>query len=354
MNKTQPNNHKALNVILGIHRGQELLKLSAERLRTLTVLGIATLFMISPFQVPTTIVQATPTDLSGMKIALYYGDPSSSEESRSALDAMFSWMNATVDILYAADIIVGDLSDYDMLVVPGGWAGTYNSDLAGTGITAIQNFVWNGGAFFGTCAGAYFGCDKLLWEGGFIEYPLDLFDGYGIGPIDEIASWPNRAMTEVIINQTSPLIDLSGEPENHSIQYFGGPWFNITGKEGIHSLATYAENDESAMIAFEYENGRVFLSGPHPEWEEDSARDNSIGWDAAFDDNGSEWPMMLKVSFWLLENSITTPTTTTTPTGATSPTTTNPGEPLFLDPLVIASVVIWGAVIVVLVLIKRR
>jgi len=55
----------------------------------------------------------------------------------------------------------------------------------------------------------------------------------------------------------------------------------------------------------------VFLSGPHPEWEEDSQRDNSI-WENEFDDQGSEWDMMMKVSLWLvedLESSTTTPPT---------------------------------------------
>jgi glutamine amidotransferase-like uncharacterized protein len=309
------------------------------------VLVILTLLAVGPFHIMTTAAQTNPTDLTGLKIALYYGDPATSASSRTALQFMFSWMNASVDVLYASDIIDGDLSNYDMMVVPGGWAGTYNQDLAGTGITEIRNFIRDGGAFFGVCAGAYFGCDKIIWEGGALEYQLDLFDGYGIGPVEEIATWPNRAMCEIFINQTSPLIDLSGEPANHTIQYFGGPWFDIAGKEGIYSLATYAANNESAMIAFEYEDGRVFLSGPHPEWEEDSDRDNDIGWDNAFDDFGSEWGMMLKVSLWLLENSgsETTSLTSTISDNAISP-----------DTIVIIGGISLGAIIVVLVLLKRR
>jgi hypothetical protein len=116
-------------------------------------------------------------------------------------------------------------------------------------------------------------------------------------------------------------------------------------------LATYAENDESAMIAFEYDDGRVFLSGPHPEWEEDSARDNSIGWDAVFDDFGSEWPMMLKVSLWLLENSWPA---TTSPTSTTTPSTTDPIDPFILDPMVIVMVVSWGILFVAAIVVKRR
>ena len=314
------------------------------------VLVIMTLFVFSPFCITRAVSQTHSTDLDGMKIALYIGS-STSTNSRTSMQFMFSWMNASVDILYASDISGGALSDYDMLAVPGGWAGDYNVDLAGTGITEIRNFVEDGGAFFGVCAGAYFGCDKLLWEGGILEYPLNLFEGFGIGPVEEIAVWPNRAMTEIVINQTSPLIDLSGEPENHTVMYFGGPWFDIAGKEGIHSLATYAANNESAMIAFEYEDGRVFLSGPHPEAEEDSDRDNVISWDNAFDDFGSEWDMMLKVSLWLLENS---GSETTSPTSTSSPSNTTPEEPFKLDPMVVISIISWGVLVIALVLFRRR
>ncbi|MFX1559645.1 MAG: BPL-N domain-containing protein [Promethearchaeota archaeon] len=262
--------------------------------------------------------QTSPTDLDGVSIAVYYGDPSSSASSRTALQLMFEWMNATVDILYASDINNGGLSEYDMVVIPGGWAGTYNEDLAGSGITEIREFVRDGGSFFGVCAGAYFGCDLIYWEGVAIDYPLGLFAGNGIGPVEEIAVWPDYAMAEIILNHSSSIIDFSGEPANHTVMYYGGPWFDVSGHEDVHTLATFAANNQSAMIAFEYEEGRVFLSGPHPEWEEDSNRDNS-SWENGLDDKGSEWNMMLSVALWLVENHSTTPTTTTSPTTSSSP-----------------------------------
>jgi glutamine amidotransferase-like uncharacterized protein len=277
-----------------------------------------TLFLLSPLHVSLATAQTIPRDLSGVNIALYHGDASSSTSSRTALQSMFSWMNASVDILYASDINEGDLANYDMIAIPGGWAGTYNVDLAGKGITEIRSFVEDGGAFFGVCAGAYFACDKLRWESGFLEYQLDLYAGYGVGPIEEIADWPNYDMAEIAINQTSPLIDLTGEPANHSVMYYGGPWFEITDQEGIHTLATYTANNRSAMIAFEYEEGRVFLSGPHPEWEEDSDRDGS-SWENGFDDKGSEWNMMLSVALWLVESQAGTTETTSRTTDHTPP-----------------------------------
>lgn len=275
-----------------------------------------TLLVLSPYHIMLVDGETPRADLNGVNIALYYGDASSSSSSRTALQFMFSWMNATVDTLYASDIKNGDLADYDMIVIPGGWAGTYNEDLAGSGIIEIQEFVEDGGSFFGVCAGAYFGCNLISWEGGTIDYPLGLFGGWGVGPIEEIASWPNYAMTRIQINHSSLIIDFSDEPVNHTVMYYGGPWFDISGQEDIHTLATYEANNKSAMIAFECEEGRVFLSGPHPEWEEDSNRDNST-WENDLDDDGSEWDMMLSVALWLVEN---LEVTTETPTPTDGPT----------------------------------
>ena len=285
--------------------------------RIIIVLLIATLVMVSPFFVTSSRAQDEPTDLEGVSIALYFGDSGASTSSRTALQFMFSWMNATVEVVYASDIVDGDLVDFDMLVIPGGWAGTYNEELAGIGITEIREFVQDGGAFFGVCAGAYFGCDLISWEGGTIDYPLGLFGGWGIGPIEEIAEWPDYAMCEISLNHSSSIIDFSGEPANHSVMYYGGPWFDVSGQEGIHTLATFEANNKSAMIAFDYEEGRVFLSGPHPEWEEDSNRDNCT-WENGLEDAGSEWNMMLAVALWLVENVETTPDTTT-PRSTTGP-----------------------------------
>lgn len=269
--------------------------------RTFVALAIIAMFILTGTTYAQAQTPADQIDLSGVSVAVYFGDQSSSQSSRNALTFMFQWMNASTDLLYASDIIDGELSNYDMVVIPGGWAVTYNNELGTTGIAEIRRFVREGGAFFGVCAGAYFACDKVTWEGTTYDYSLDLFDGTGVGPVEEIASWPNYDMSEISVNHSSDIIDFSGEPSTHSVMYYGGPYFESESQDGIHTLATFSANSQSAMIAFEFNSGRVFLSGPHPEWEEDSQRDNSI-WENEFDDQGSEWDMMMKVSLWLVED----------------------------------------------------
>ncbi|TFF92262.1 hypothetical protein EU546_07700, partial [Candidatus Thorarchaeota archaeon] len=124
---------------------------------------------------------------------------------------------------------------------------------------------------------------------------------------------PGYSMCQISLNQGTELLDLSGEPENHSVMYWGGPYFVPDESAQVEILAKYSINDEPAMIAFEQGASRVFLSGPHPEWEEDSTRDGQ-DWGDLFDDRGSEWPMMLTVACWLTNRTAsTTSTTETTP-----------------------------------------
>jgi glutamine amidotransferase-like uncharacterized protein len=291
------------------------LETSTRSYRSFVALAVVVMFILTLGTNAQAQTPANRIDLSGVRVAVYFGDQSSSQSSRNALTFMFQWMNASTDLLYASDIIDGELSNYDMVVIPGGWAVTYNSELGTTGITEIRQFVREGGAFFGVCAGAYFACDKITWEETTYDYSLDLFDGTGVGPIEEIASWPNYDMCEISVNHSLDIIDFSGEPFTHSVMYYGGPYFESESQDGVHTLATFSVNGKSAMIAFEYNSGRVFLSGPHPEWEEDSQRDNSI-WENEFDDQGSEWDMMMKVSLWLVED--LEPSTTPPPTLALS------------------------------------
>jgi glutamine amidotransferase-like uncharacterized protein len=271
------------------------------------------------------------TDLTGIKVAVYEGvtdEQSSSLSSRTALFWMFRWMNATVDVVSAADIRDNILDEYDIIAIPGGWAWAYFQDLTNSGVAKIRSFVENGGAFFGVCAGAYFACDNIRWEGNPIAYSLDLYPNLGIGPIEAIAAWPGHNMTKINLNKAGDGPDLSGEPDSHIVMYYGGPYFETSGTERVNILATYDVNDEPAIISYEYELGRIVLSGPHVEWEEDADRDGVV-WENVYDDEGSEWDMMLQISLWLSENGFETTTSTTSSTSTTTTAVPSPTRPPF-------------------------
>jgi glutamine amidotransferase-like uncharacterized protein len=254
-----------------------------------------------------------PHDLTDIRVAVYDGGedvfPEPRESSAAALYWMFRWMNASVDVVNSSTIKQGILDEYDVIAVPGGYAYNYHLDLGSSGANAIEEFVARGGGYWGSCAGAFYACYEFQWteygDTGTYYYGVDLFLGKGVGPIAGIADWPNYAMTGVSLNMTNGLISFSEEPENHSIMYYGGPYFETDGVDGVTTVATYAYNDMPAMIAFEHGSGRVFLTGPHPEWEEDSFRDGCL-WDNALDDDGSEWELCKQVSLWLSSSGGTT------------------------------------------------
>jgi glutamine amidotransferase-like uncharacterized protein len=271
------------------------------------LLVVCLLVLLIGVQTITLQVEAqVPDDLDGVNVAIYDGalgvTSEPRESSAAALYWMFRWMNATVKMVNSSMIKQGVLNDFQLIAVPGGYAYNYYLDLGISGANDIRDFVADGGVYWGSCAGAFYALDEFEWseygETTTQYYGLGLFPGRGVGPIIGIADWPNYAMTEVLINTTNALIDLSQEPSSHSIMYYGGPYFETEGIEGITTLATYSYNDMPAMIAFEYVNGRVFLTGPHPEWEEDSFRDGSI-WDNVLEENGSEWELCKKVCLWL-------------------------------------------------------
>ena len=211
---------------------------------------------------------------------------------------MFQWMGATASRITPEEIIGGKLDDFDILYMTGGWAVPYNRDLRNGGLAKIRNFVVQGGGFIGVCAGAFFAADYIYWEGKRYEYPLNLFPGSAKGPITEIAPWPRFKLCRINLSNTPHPIT-KGEPASLESLYYGGPWFDTPqGFKGA-ILAYYDFNHRPVMLAYEYGQGRVFLTGVHTEFEEGDERDN-VRWDNDMNDPESEWPLMFNVLRWLI------------------------------------------------------
>lgn len=103
-------------------------------------------------------------------------------------------------------------------------------------------------------------------------------------------------MTTINIdNSILPNIDSELE-----ILYYGGPLFLPFTKEkdNITTIATYEvpgapADGQPAMILFPYGNGKVFLTGPHPEI---SFKNCSLYYDSA------TWELMSSIISLLMEN----------------------------------------------------
>ncbi|MCK5680428.1 hypothetical protein KAI46_06410 [bacterium] len=208
------------------------------------------------------------------------------------------------------------LDQYESIVFPGGYAQWYNYWISQAGKRRIRDFVAQGGNYFGICAGAYFACNRINWEGILYDgdagynywgeltgYDLDLFPGTGIGPLNEIAHWDFEGydMTTISFNANNVILkDYSSTDFDEDILYYGGPFFTVDAGQQVDILGNYDYNGEAAVIAFRYGFGKVVLFGPHPEIEEDSFRDGvTIDREELMDDNGSDWDLVETLFDWL-------------------------------------------------------
>lgn len=203
----------------------------------------------------------SPETTQGL-IALY-DDRGVWTEGLTALEQLLASWGHTVDRVNAAMIIDGALeAGYSILVMPGGRASWYKLDLEGEGSAAIRRFVTDGGGFIGICAGAFFAADRILWYGTEIDYPLDLVAGYAIGPLPELAPPGTSSMVSVRLAASHPVIDLSGVSGSVDAYYYDGPRFELP---FASVFAWYEATDAPAAATAQYGNGRVAVTGFHPE-----------------------------------------------------------------------------------------
>jgi glutamine amidotransferase-like uncharacterized protein len=238
---------------------------------------------------------ATPVEKE-IKVGLYAG-AGAANACATAAGEMFQWMGYTVEWINADTVNDADLHRIDVLYFPGGSAGPYQEDISAEGREKIRQLVQSGGCFIGTCAGALFAAEQVIWEGAQDSQPtLGLFPGTVQGPIPEIYTNPEYGMCQVNL-EPHPITGT--EPDSVWILYYNGPFFSPNPGAEVDIVGRYEITNEPAIVAFEYGAGRVILTGPHPEWEEDDDRDDVSHFDR-FDDRGSDWDLMLQATLWCL------------------------------------------------------
>ncbi len=257
--------------------------------------------------------QHTDPRMQDLRVAYYDGEGIWYAEAL-ILPKLIEWMGCELTPLRGVDIQAGDLTEFDVLIWPGGHYPAYWEEVGLAGKTKIQEFVANGGGYLGICAGAYYACDYIVWmddadfpppdykvEGD--ELNLDLFPGVAWGPIFEIADRPEPgyAMTQIDMHeQTHPITD--SLPTTYQILYVGGPYIEPYTNAEYTTLGTYNQTGTPAIVTCHYQHGRVFLIGPHAEVEERSDRD---GWQFSSAylpepyDEDTDWPLLYEAMQWL-------------------------------------------------------
>ena len=156
--------------------------------------------------------------------------------------------------------------EFELIWFPGGFASEYRYDSLDHEL--IRSFVKNGGVFVGSCAGAYYASERLLWlytddgEPVEIEYPLKLFEGIAVGPLVGFINWGDKASVYLVEDHPANL-NFNSAIE---IYYMDGPYFEPDREDAVEILARYTANNKPAVIAGRYGDGKYLLLGPHPEF----------------------------------------------------------------------------------------
>lgn len=159
------------------------------------------------------------------------------------------------------------LNELTVFVMPGGADLPYCAKLSGSRNTRLRHWVEAGGIYLGICAGAYFGCSEIEFQGRDkkISGPRELafLKGTAIGSIQELAPLYDFTIRS---SRVAQLRTYSGGEV--VALYQGGPFFKIDQEdESIKILARYTTvaGAPPAIIETHVGQGKAVLSGVHPE-----------------------------------------------------------------------------------------
>lgn len=174
------------------------------------------------------------------------------------------------------------LGNFKVLNIPGGYAYGYKTGLAGHE-QKIRNFISAGGGYYGICAGSFYAPDSLVWEGTTYSYPLGIYKGQDIGPINDLAPWPQYVLTPINISGDAVIGNIGTLQQ----MYYGGGYHTIPtdAQQGAHvtTAATFAYSGSAAgkadVVRYTYGAGHVLLVTTHPEARAGS-NDDWLYWDS--------------------------------------------------------------------------
>lgn len=177
---------------------------------------------------------------------------------------MFTWMGFGIREIDADDVNRGSLEGLAAVYFPGGDSPPYINDLSPAGKQGLIAAVERGMAYIGTCAGSMFAAETQVAEGErYRDGQLGIFRGDAVGPApgicgDEwcytmLSSNPDHAVSE-------------GEVFAFEVLWYNSPFFWADPAVETHVLASYVATGAPAFVAQQRGDGRVLLTGPHPEF----------------------------------------------------------------------------------------
>ena len=181
-----------------------------------------------------------------------------------------------VKVLRASDYASGALDGFDMVLQPGGGGRRQYRALGEKGVAALKKFVWDGGKYYGVCAGAF-----LALQQTHKDYPR-----IGLVPFkaDKTSHYRGGAPIKIGLTEEGRRVFKDSKPERKT-EYHGGPAL-VDGDPikdaDVKVLAKYVGRimntdhpepiepmcGKGVLVGGNVGKGRIFLSCSHPEKEE--------------------------------------------------------------------------------------
>lgn len=234
-----------------------------------------------------------------LKVAIYSGS-GADPYLQSAAEKMFESMNYEIFRINADAVNDGEFDGASILYFAGGSTGPFRRDISKEGRANIKSFVSSGHIYMGTCAGALIACRKNEWNGQDDNYGLfQLIDATGIGPIGAL-DMDNDGAEMAELHVKNPMAYSTGLTPKIKVLSINSPYFEFD-HPSVQSIAKYTINNESAYVIAPLGEGFVFLTGPHPEIEEDNDFDGFSYFDR-FTDPETDWLLIKRVLNQLLSD----------------------------------------------------
>ncbi|MFP4642356.1 MAG: BPL-N domain-containing protein [Dehalococcoidia bacterium] len=144
----------------------------------------------------------------------------------------------------------GDLSRFQVMLVPGGYTQQYMPALGDKGREEIRSFIRSGGGYIGICAGAYIATGTVQVPGN--QKGLDIID-------IENTRKSGRGKRKIHLEE-HPITE--GLDKELKIYYQNGP--DITPGKDVQEIARY-KNGSCAAVSGHFGEGKVVIFSPHPE-----------------------------------------------------------------------------------------
>ena len=172
------------------------------------------------------------------------------------------------------DIRSGALSQFELVVFPGGSGSKQAAALEKVGRDKVRHFIERGGGYLGVCAGSYLAARNYDWS-------LKIIDGRTVDT--QKGHWRRgEGMVEMELTEKGRLI-LGDYPKVVKVRYANGPIFAPAGDDALADFVPLAyfrtelaKNgarvgamvDTPAILSGQLGKGRVLCISPHPESSE--------------------------------------------------------------------------------------